>query len=108
YSPDGQRLACCLAGLAPIVMDAATGNELVKLKMNDGGAQRAVFSSDGKQLITAGLGRTNQFRLTLWNAQNGQELQSETVPQGKAFGVTFSPDGSRVAAWNTQGSVHVW
>ena len=68
------------------------------------------FSPDGRQLCVkyeqAGASGTVRFRV--WDIASGQLLQELDGLQGRAFGGTFSPDGTRILAADDAGTIHVW
>lgn len=85
------------------VRDTATG-ELVQsyvgheIDIND-----VIFSPDGALLATTG----DDGFLRVWDSEDG-ELRAEVEGQFDAWGVTFSPDGTLVAAsWSREGTVRV-
>jgi WD40 repeat protein/tetratricopeptide (TPR) repeat protein len=61
----------------------------------------AAFSSDGQQLATAG----NDWALKVWNAKTGAGLRSLQV--GDVKDVAFSPDGKRLATFNSYGTLYI-
>jgi len=73
------------------VWDVARGRLLATLTGHSTDVRNVTFSADGKLLATAGSDRT----VRVWDTE-GKELLSRPL-QGNAGGVSFSPDGSRLA-----------
>jgi tetratricopeptide (TPR) repeat protein len=88
------------------VWDAATGQELVRLKhIPQVGILRAVaFSPDGLRLATAGLSGT----VTVWDGSAGGECLALKGDGSEVPGVAFSPDGTRLATARRDGTVKLW
>jgi WD40 repeat protein len=63
-----------------------------------------VFSPDGKRLASAAWETTAK----VWDADNGQEIQSIKVLTTRVRSVAFSPDGRRLAGACEDGAVRVW
>jgi WD40 repeat protein len=97
FSPDGKRLASAgSAGQgmkAVMVWDVKTGEEVLALKADSGGAARVCFSPDGQRLATGGCWRTAK----VWDARTGQELLYLKGNPIDVTSVCFSPDGKRLA-----------
>ena len=67
------------------------------------GTNDAVFSPDGKKVLTAA-GNTAR----VWDAGNGEALGAAMAHQGTVLDVAFSPDGSRVATASADGQARLW
>jgi WD40 repeat protein len=119
YSPDGKRLATTSGGDLT-VWDALTGKELLFLPgQPDGGQLTGVaFSPDGKRLAVAGgsvstrpaedgkpVTRKNRGFVRICDAATGKELRTLNGHLDIAFGVAFSPDGTRLASAGGEYSV---
>src|SRR5262249_50828533 len=92
------------------VWDVATGRR--QFTVRTGGVTRVAFSPDGRWLATASWddrrGRSLGDTLVLWDAANGRKLQSLKGQIEEVESVAFSPDGSRLAAGDHDGTVKVW
>jgi WD40 repeat protein/serine/threonine protein kinase len=64
----------------------------------------AAFSPDGKYLVTGNGERLVQ----VWDANNGEPIQTLGTHKGVIRGVVFSPDGQRLASMSSDGEVKLW
>jgi hypothetical protein len=86
------------------VWDLESGEFLTEIPAFPTRDTRAVaFSPDGRLLVTGGTGRPKIFE-----PYTGRQLGLLDGPATNAYGVTFSPDGSRIATAETDGSVRLW
>jgi WD40 repeat protein len=102
-SPDGKRVLTGAGSIASI-WDAQTGHELVVLKGHTDNLNSALFSGDGRRVVTASHDNTAR----IWDAQSGQEM---AVLEGHSRGVehaAFSDDGTRVVTASWDKSARVW
>lgn len=72
FSPDGRRLAT-LADKSAHLWSLPAGSLLRKLDL-DRRPTRALFSADGRYLVTAGAGTVDQRPATVWNPNSGEIL----------------------------------
>jgi WD40 repeat protein/serine/threonine protein kinase len=104
FSPDGTLLAAATNERTVLLLDAATGRQLVSLP----GFSRAalgslVFSPDGALLACAANGGGNP-NLRVWEVATRQERPPVAYPGFWVGGVAFSPDGKTLAI---SGAAHV-
>jgi serine/threonine protein kinase/WD40 repeat protein len=108
FSPDGRRLLVAGAGRQARVLDSASGQAMPEFQRL-GTPISAVFSPDGKRLVTAtNTGATGVVRL--WDAATGESgltFKGDKDP-GPFNSVAFSPDGKLVVTASTTGVAHVW
>ena len=71
-----------------------------------GSAMRwAVFSPDGKQVLTA----NDDGTARLWDVSSGKQLQVVSEPTGEAINdAWFSPDGTQVVTASNDGTARIW
>jgi WD40 repeat protein len=94
FSPDSTRIV--LVGGAGLPTDAAevrvfdtrTGAAVLDLQGQTGGVQSMAFSTDGTRIVIRAYNKT----VKVWDAQTGEELPGEAIPETVAGGQT-SPDG---------------
>jgi len=126
FSPDGKKIVTrehrmvdrrrysALIGNARI-WDVDSGKELGMLK-HRGTVEYAVFSPDGKRIVTAGRmsdinpvpGRPLVQNVWIWDVESGREL---AVLRGYARGISstsFSPDGKRIVTATGGGTARIW
>lgn len=119
YAPDGQRVVTAGEDGTARVWDVATGEVLATLKgredwfsrLPNGGLafyghphvlHRAVFSPDGKLIVSAG-----EDGWRLWNPTTGEVV----APHGsseEALNAAFSPDGRRFVTANEDATAQIW
>ncbi|HJZ94433.1 MAG TPA: WD40 repeat domain-containing protein, partial [Gemmataceae bacterium] len=117
YTPDGRRLAVAgdaghteAGNVAAVVQEfdpeADTWRDLVPARST--GPVRLTFAPDGRRLATGNFDGT----VTIWDLGSGRELLTlgrPSVPFGLVGQVAFSPDGSRLLAFEVGGgTVTVW
>jgi WD40 repeat protein len=94
-SPDGKLMAASLEKSRLVLLDTATGNELLTLKGHTSWGTCTIFSPDGTKLFSAGL---SDPRVLVWDVGSGkllQELQSHTAWVST---LAISPDGRWLAS----------
>jgi WD40 repeat protein/DNA-binding SARP family transcriptional activator len=113
FDRDGVRIAAALADGSARVWDARSGAELARLIGHSDQVYRVAWSPDGSRLITGSRDTTAK----IWDAQTGRELltlrgHGRTVVTAESsdgvIGVSYSPDGSRVATAGTDGTARIW
>jgi WD40 repeat protein/predicted Ser/Thr protein kinase len=105
FSADGRRLAVTSltrsGGIA--VWDVEAKRELLRFQPGMD-CDALAFSPDGKRLATGGRSEV----ITLWDADNGQEVLSLRGHSGAVLHLGFSPDGSFLISSSADGSVKLW
>jgi WD40 repeat protein len=85
------------------IRDAETGRSVLSFHGHDGDVNQVAFSSDGSRLASTG----DDGELKVWDPSSGR-LLAGLSGSGSARGVSFSADGSLVAAaWDGKGTVRV-
>jgi WD40 repeat protein/serine/threonine protein kinase len=103
FSPDGQRVAALISGLAILVWDANLGEQVLEIPEVSDFVSGIAFSPNGEYLA----GSAGGGGVALWNADTGEQVRilPETVP---ITGVAFSKDGRTLAAAAKNGMVTLW
>jgi WD40 repeat protein len=93
-----------LMGKIATVWDVRTRRLLATLEGHEGAITRAVFSADGKRIVTGGDDR----QALLWDVATGKPLALFTGHTAAVTHVVISPDGRRVATASADGTARVW
>jgi WD40 repeat protein/serine/threonine protein kinase len=105
WATGSDRLASVRYGNStPIVWDAATGRELLKLRGHTGPISALKWSPDGNRLATASEDKTAR----VWDAQSGGELLTLRGHQGPVWDIAWSPTGDRLATASDDRTAKVW
>ena len=96
YSPDGKILA--VSGYHEILLHNADGSELIDRLIGESPrVESLAFSADGKQLVMSG-GAPAQFgEIQIWDVSSKSLVKAFKISSDSLYGVSFSPDGQRVA-----------
>jgi WD40 repeat protein len=96
YSPDGKLLA--VAGFHEVlVCDGETGQLTARLVGLAERIQSVRFSPDGKRLAVAGGLPCRMGEVQVWDVTKKKLLLSKTLGFDTLYGVSWSPDGTKVA-----------
>jgi WD40 repeat protein/tRNA A-37 threonylcarbamoyl transferase component Bud32 len=117
FSPDGRRIVT--AEKTGRICDAATGKELFVLGEKDSPPiNDAVFSPDGKQVLTRSSGprvsQTDQDHVNavVWDASTGKQLltlkDSDTKFIGNCTAISFRHDGRHVLTASSSRTARIW
>jgi WD40 repeat protein len=113
YSPDGKLLVLGRGGESDgqlFVIDSSSGKKLRELTpKHENGVTDLAFHPDGKHV--ASCGRDTLVRI--WDPESGKLVKELGKPRGGQFkdwihAISFSSDGTLLAAADMDGMVHVW
>jgi eukaryotic-like serine/threonine-protein kinase len=103
YSTDGDRFLATDGNLVR-VFDAEGKKELGRLTGHEEEVRSAVFSADGRNILTGSHDRS----LRLWDASTMTELRKFLGHTDKVLSVTFTPDGRRALSCGLDQTVRLW
>jgi WD40 repeat protein len=104
WSPDDTRIVSGGTNGPVYIWTSDTGQTLLTHGTQDDFEVLTVtWSHNGKYIASAGGSDANTH---IWDPQNGQIVQ--TLPSGSIYGVSWSPDDSRVVVANVNHIVQVW
>jgi WD40 repeat protein len=88
------------------IWDAETGKELHQFLRHSRGSDVAIFSPDGKKIITVG-SPSGDYTIRIWDVESGKEVQ--TLTGYSPFpSVAFSPDGTKVVVASGNKNAQIW
>lgn len=102
FSGDGSTLAAAI-GAGVRLFDVPTRTERARLTGHDRLVTGLAFHPSEPLLVSVGLDST----LRVWDTERGAPVCSVEIPS-PLHGVTFSPDGARMAVATADGLVRVW
>ena len=100
FSPDNKKILSVGGGTVHI-WDVMNGQEIQRF--NESRVSDAVFTPDGKQIITGSLGYTDQLKL--WNVETGHEIRRYN--EDNVDIVVISPNGQQVISVSNR-EMHLW
>lgn len=107
WSPDGALLA--VSGYHEILLHRADGSGIVaRLPGESPRIESLAFSSDGMVLAASGGAPSEYGQIQLWNVAGTKLIRAIQTTQDVVYGVSLSPDGSRVAVGCTDKLVRVF
>jgi WD40 repeat protein/uncharacterized caspase-like protein len=106
FSPDGLTVLAGSFDGTVYLFDVKSGRELRQRRANNS-VEEAVFSPDGRKILTTQGFAYNGNDLRLWDARDGRELRQLTGSTGARSGA-FSPDGQAVATAMGDSTVRLW
>jgi WD40 repeat protein len=106
FSPDGQILA--VAGYHEVLLHRADGSELLgRLVGESPKIESIAFSSDGELLAASGGAPAVFGEVQIWNVEAKKQAGAYRVAADSAYGISFSPDNSKVAFGGADKSVRI-
>jgi WD40 repeat protein/mono/diheme cytochrome c family protein len=107
WSPDGSVLA--VSGFHEVLLHSGDGSKVIgRLVGQSPRIESVAFSPDGRQLAVAGGAASEYGEIQLWDLASQQLVRSILTTKDSVFGVSFSPDASRVAVGCADKTVRVF
>jgi tricorn protease-like protein len=107
YSPDGSLLA--VSGYREIVLHKSDGSGLIaRLPCLSDKITSLAFSPDGSSLAAVGGTPATFGEVQLWDVARRKLKYSVTLTNDTLFGVSFSPDGRKIAFGSTDNSIYIF
>jgi WD40 repeat protein/DNA-binding SARP family transcriptional activator len=103
FSPSGHQLLTASFDNTVRIWDVATGEEISRLAGHTGWVNYAIYSTDGSKIASAGY----DGQVIVWDTATQVPL-FKLPTRGGAWGVTFSPDSSRLALTTESGAIQFW
>jgi eukaryotic-like serine/threonine-protein kinase len=111
FSPDGRRIVT-FQGASVIssgpyyagIWDVETSRRLVVLRGHGGNIASAVYSPDGRRILTA----SGDATARIWDAANGRELARLEGHEDSIDGALFSPDAKVILTYGRDRSARLW
>ena len=91
-SPDGSRLAAATTATGIQVWDARSGRSLFTDTSYGAAARFVTFAADNRRAVA-----TADGRVRLYGADGRKTAERAPVPNGRPYGLAFSPDGTLLA-----------
>jgi WD40 repeat protein len=105
-SPDGTRLA--VAGYHEVLLiDTASWALASRLLGESPRIESVAFSPDGRSLAVSGGAPARFGEIQIWNVPAARQIRGLRTTTDSLFGISWSPDGTRVATGGADKSVRV-
>lgn len=107
WSPDGQLLA--VAGWHEVLLHQGQGTGIVaRLAGDSPRIESLAFSPDGSQLAVSGGAPSEYGEIQIWNPATRSIVRSIRTTEDVVYGISWSPDGKRVAVGCTDKMVRAF
>jgi WD40 repeat protein/serine/threonine protein kinase len=103
FTPDGRQVAGT-SGTNVLLLDAVTGERVLKPMVHPGVIYRIRISPDGTKLVTAGWSGSAR----IWELRTGESPTPRLLHERRLFGVAFSPDSRLVATASEDTTARIW
>ena len=103
FDPASSRFVTASRDKTARIWRVPDGTPAVAPLQHDGPVTRAIWSADGRTLLTI----SDDGHARLWDASNGREVRRYDHPQTKVTSAAFGP-GNLVATGAADGSLRIW
>jgi WD40 repeat protein len=103
FSTDGRFLATGGFDGLLFLVDAVSGEPRRTIEVDARGITAVSFSADGSKVATGGPGPVR-----IWEVESGREVARLGGERSGSATLGFSPDGSKLAVANWDGSIQIW
>jgi WD40 repeat protein/serine/threonine protein kinase len=103
FSPDSKLLAA-VSGIDVLLVDAATGKEVLTLRGHTGRVDTLAWAPGGQFLASAGADLTAR----VWNVKTGREHRIFRGHTGRVYSLAYHPEGHRLVTGDESGVLKVW
>ena len=116
FSPDGKKIVSATGeedaddifkisyDYSVFIWDAETGEQLKELRGHSYITHSAVFSPNGKSVVSASSDKT----VRIWNVEADEGFVVLKGHNNKVRTIAISPDGTRIISGSDDGSIRVW
>lgn len=106
FSPDATLLA--VSGYHEVVLHKGDGTGIVARLVGESPRIESIaFSPNGKLLAVGGGAPARFGEIQIWDVETHKELHSYKIANDTAFGVSFSPEGERIAFGGADKAVRI-
>ena len=106
FSPDGSKVVIGINNTTAQIWDAELKNRLQTMRGHRHTLRAAVFSPDGKKVVTSSGFNDNTARI--WDAESGKQLHILEGHKDDVVDAAFSPDGKKVVTASFDGTARIW
>jgi WD40 repeat protein/serine/threonine protein kinase len=107
FSPGRDRAIAVTRDSTLVEWDTNSGKVIATMKAQPNTFQ-AVFSHDGKYLVSTGSVSTASTGVDVWNVDTGERVWALEGPTDGAVSVAFSPDDRQIVTGSRFGAIRIW
>jgi len=107
FSQDNRQLIIINKNII-IIQDINTGREVRRIATDHTTVSNLIFSTDGRQVITAGTVDGYREIFKLWDVATGREIRTFIGHSERIYPICFSPDGRQIASASDDTTIKLW
>ena len=104
FSPDGERLAIAAGLDGVVVVDAASGDDVLRFRPSIWGTVTVAWSPDGRWIASG----SRDADADITDAATGELHRTLVGHTGPLVGIDWAPGGDRLATGSEDGTARVW